>query len=245
VNAALGAESGVIGPSGSQSYGTIAPGQSVSRPFTFTVGANPGEAIRAALTLTSDSGSQPRAVFKLPAGRHPPAPRRHTRTDLITIPARGTIGYTSVIPNFITVFPFGLPTGTSPVVTKVTVTLHGFTHQRTTDVDALLVHASSRRSVMLISDAGAGSATNLDLTFADSATQPLTNAPLTSGTYRPKNLGSLIDVFPGGPLKPYGNSLSIFNGLSPLDQWVLYIRDDQTGSVGTIAGWDLTIDYAY
>lgn len=245
VNAMLGAEGGVVVPSGPQSYGTIAPGQTVSRPFTFTVGAKPGETIRAAFTLTSDAGSHPRAVFKLPAGRRPAQPLRYTHTGVLAVPGTGKTGIASEYPSFITVYPFGLPVGSAPVVTKVTVTLRGLTHQRTPDVDALLVHASSWRSAMLLSDAGAGAAPNLTLTFDDDAMQPLTNALLTSGTYRPKNLGSQIDLMPGGPPKPYGNSLSIFNGVTPLDQWLLYIRDDQTGSIGTITGWDLTIDYAY
>lgn len=245
VSAVLAAEGGVLNPSAAQDYGTIEPGETVSRPFTFTVGAQPGETIRAALSLASSGGDLPRALFKLPAGRRPAAPLRFVHPGVITIPTVGTSGLASEYPSFVTVYPFGLPVGTLPVVTKVTVALHGFTHARTEDVDVLLVHASSGRSVVLMSDAGAGPVSNLELTFSDSALQPLSNAPLSSGSYRPKNLGAQIDVMPGGVARPFGNSLSVFNGLVPLDQWLLYIRDDQTGAVGLISGWEMTIDYAY
>ncbi len=245
VTATLAAEAGIVNPGGPQDFGSIAPGETVSRPFTFTVGAEPGETIRAALALTSDAGSLNRAIFKLPAGRRPDEPRRYVNNGVITIPASGTTGSANVFPSVVTVYPFGLPRGTVPIVTKVTVTLHGFTHSQTEDVDALLVHVSSGRSAMLMSDAGAGPVNNLELTFDDDATQPLTNSPVTSGTYRPRNLGSRIDVIPNGPAKPFGNALSVFNGLVPLDQWLLYIRDDQKNAVGLISGWELTIDYAY
>lgn len=245
VVATLLADGGVLNPSAVQTFGTIAPGATVSRPFTFTVGARPGETFRAMLAVTSDAGTQGHAIFKLLAGRRPAAPLRFVRNGLIAIPATGTAGNASAYPGVITIHPFGLPPGAVPVVTKVSVTLRGFSHGRSEDVDALLVHASSGRRVMLISDAGAGVVSNLNLTFDDDATRVLGNTTLTSGTFRPKNLGSKLDPFPGAPRAPYGSSLSVFNGLIATDQWLLYIRDDQAGAIGTISGWELTIDYAY
>jgi hypothetical protein len=149
-------------------------------------------------------------------------------------------------PDFRVVFPFGLPPGACPVITDFDLTLHGFTHARTEDVDVLLVHGSSKRNVVLMSDAGLGAVTNLDLTLDDRATQPLIHAPLVSGIYRPKNMGTVNDVMPSpAPRRPFGNALSVFNGLIPLDVWCLFIRDDQSGATGSITGWDLIIDYAY
>jgi len=245
VVATLAAENGVVNPSGPQNYGTIAPGQTVSRPFTFTVGAKPGEMMRAALSLTGDGGDLGRAVFKLLAGRRPFAPRIYGEAFPLTIPATGTSGIANRYPSIITVYPFGLPPGTAPFVTKITVTIRGFTHARTEDVDILLVSASTGRSVMLMSDAGSGPVSNLDLTFDDDAALPISNTPLTSGIYRPRNLGTRNDIIPDFPLRPFGNSLSVFNGMIPLDQFLLYVRDDQTGAVGLIQNWGMTLDYAY
>jgi subtilisin family serine protease/subtilisin-like proprotein convertase family protein len=245
VVATLGEEGGVLSPSGPQNYGSLAPGQTVSRPFTFTVGVWIGENMRPALALTGSVDKLGRALFKLPVGRHPPQPLRFVSNSVITIPGTGTSGPASQYPSFFTLYPFGLPRGTVPIVTKVTATLHGFTHGRSEDVDVVLVAASSGQSVTLMSDAGMGPVHNIDLTFDDDAAQAVSSGPLTSGTYRPKNLGARIDPMPGGPRPPFGTTLSVFDGLVPLDQWLLYIRDDQANGVGVLAGWELTIDYAY
>ncbi len=245
VMATLGEEGGVLSPSGPQNYGTIAAGQTVSRPFTFTVGAGIGENMRPALTLDGSLDKLGRALFKLPVGRHPPQPLRLVSNSVMTIPAVGTSGAASPYPSFFTLYPFGIERGSVPIVTKVTVTLRGFTHGRTEDVDIVLAAASSGRTVTLMSDAGMGPVHNVDLTFDDDADQAISTGPLTSGVYRPKNLGARIDPMPSGPRPPFGTTLSVFNGLVPLDQWLLYIRDDQSNGVGVLAGWEMTIDYAY
>jgi len=98
---------------------------------------------------------------------------------------------------------------------------------------------------LLMSDAGTG-AMNGSLTFSDSATAKLSSSQVTTGIYRPTNLGGTIDTFPKpAPRGPYGSALSTFAGVNPSDLWLLYIRDDKNGSIGTLDGWQLIIDYVY
>ena len=130
-------------------------------------------------------------------------------------------------------------------VSRLTVTLTGLTHPYTGDIDALLVGPTGR-TLMLVSDAGTGNAaTNLTLTFDDTASQQLGPNALATGSYRPGNLddSSGDDVFPApAPSSPYGGTLSVFSGTDPNGTWKLFIRDDTTGNSGQVAGgWTLNL----
>jgi len=246
LHVSLAEENGVKTPSAPLDVLSIAPGASVDCPFTFVVDARAGETIRAALTLTTSGSNLGRAIFKLPAGRHPAQPLHLQGTGLTQIPGVGTIGVASSYPLAAQVPDLGLGVGVSPVVTKVTLQLHGFTHQRSDNVDVLLVEANAAKSVMVLSDAGAGPANNLELVFDDDGAPQTARVPLVSGTYRPQNLQGVGDVMPSpAPKKPFGTSLAVFNGTTPVDTWQIFIRDDQCQEVGSISGWDLFIDYAF
>jgi len=135
-------------------------------------------------------------------------------------------------------------------VTKVTATLYNLSHQYPGDIDVLLVGPGGT-NVVLMSDAGNGgfSIANVTLTFDDTATSLLPDrALIQSGTYRPTNLGILVDPFdstnavPPAPNRPYGTTLSVFNGANPNGAWYLYVLDDSAGQAGEIAGgWSLSI----
>src|SRR5262249_59378885 len=61
-------------------------------------------------------------------------------------------------------------------------------------------------------------------------------APITSGTYRPVNVGA-TDAFPAPAPTPSGaGTLQAFAGTNPNGTWKLYVVDDQTGNAGSIAG---------
>ena len=155
-----------------------------------------------------------------------------TNAAPIAIPEGGAA---SPYPSTITV-PNGLG-----AVTKVRVTLHGFSHTWTDDVDVLLVGPNGQTSV-LMSDVGSNSnVSGLTLTF-DDAGPVLTSAPLTAGTYRPTNLEG-AEVFPTpAPPGPYGSALAGFIGTDPAGTWRLFVVDDTQPDAGTIAGgWSLTI----
>jgi hypothetical protein len=99
---------------------------------------------------------------------------------------------------------------------------------------------------MLMSDAGgSGRLSNVNLTFDDAAASQLSSAQITSGTYRPTNLNPSgdNDAFPSpAPVKPFGSTLSLFNGTSPNGTWNLFVLDEYTRGTGSIAnGWSIAI----
>ena len=133
--------------------------------------------------------------------------------------------------------------GLAGSITKVTVTLNGFSHTFAADLDILLVGPGGQSSV-LISDASAGSDfVNATITFDDAAGSflPATN-PIPSGTYKPTE-ATPGDVYPApAPGGTHGAALALFYGSNPNGTWRLYVVDDLAGDSGSIAGgWSLTI----
>lgn len=136
--------------------------------------------------------------------------------------------------------------GLSGVVSSLKVTLNGLSHTNVPDVDILLVNPNGR-GVIIMSDVASGATSNVNLTFDDTAANSIPNfSTLISGTYKPTDVSSDIDVFPApAPLRPYftfNNQLSNFNNFSPNGEWQLYVVDDLSGNSGMIAGgWSLDI----
>ncbi len=141
--------------------------------------------------------------------------------------------------------------GMTGTTTKVTITLTGLSHQRTPDIDMLLVSPTGAKFVMM-SDVGAGAASNVTLTLDDSAPQALPPATvLTSGSFRPTSFFSGTDVFPSpAPATPYliapseGSSAfsDAFNSANPNGTWSLYVVDDALLNSGDISGgWGINI----
>lgn len=129
-------------------------------------------------------------------------------------------------------------------VTKVRATLVGLSHTFPGDIDMIL-QGPTGATVMLMSDAGENGVpvSGANITFDDDAP---TGVPATvvSGTFKPTNISGLgDDVFPApAPAGPYGDVLSVFAGLNPAGQWRLYVRDDASLDVGSIAtGWQIAI----
>ena len=138
--------------------------------------------------------------------------------------------------------------GVVGTVSDVRVTLLGFGHQFPDDVDVLLVSPDNRR-VMLMSDAGGGTAVSgLRLSFEEGATAIPDNSTLTSGVFGPRNWtdageGDEAGLPSPAPAGPYGASLSSLSGVNPNGQWRLFVRDDTFGLAGEIAGgWILVLE---
>jgi (2Fe-2S) ferredoxin/subtilisin-like proprotein convertase family protein len=134
--------------------------------------------------------------------------------------------------------------GLPGLVTGVTVNLENFSHSFPDDVDILLVAPNGRR-IILMSDAGGGTAANnLSLTFSDTAPAFLPdNSQISSGIYKPTNFDD-TDTFPApapqGSVS--GSALGAFYGTNPNGTWSLYVVDDNGNNAGTIAGgWNLDI----
>jgi subtilisin-like proprotein convertase family protein len=139
--------------------------------------------------------------------------------------------------------------GMSGVISNVKVTLNGLSHQVLSDVDVLLVSPTGV-SFILMSDTIFGPASNVNLTFDDSATGILNVFPVVTGSYKPTNIdGGLKDFFSNpAPLRPYyaDNStigtLTNLNGLNPNGEWKLFVIDDSANNTGSMSGgWSIDI----
>lgn len=134
---------------------------------------------------------------------------------------------------------------TNGAITDVNVTLEGFSHATSRDVDILLAPAHlPNLDAILMSDVGGPSdVSNLTVTFDDQAASALSfSSPLASGTFRPSNddAGG-ADGWPGQT--PTGNvSLQVFNSANPNGSWQLFVVDDSGTDDGKIArGWPLPV----
>jgi hypothetical protein len=136
--------------------------------------------------------------------------------------------------------------GLSGVVTRVRATLIGLNHLHPEDLDILLVSPDSTRAVVLMGHAGfGGSASGLRITFDDDASPIPAVGSLSSQRYSPTNYSPGLSFPLPAPAAPYGTNLSVFNGLPPNGNWILYVLDDTYPTGGTIdGGWLLRLDLA-
>jgi subtilisin-like proprotein convertase family protein len=141
----------------------------------------------------------------------------------------GTTGPAGTYPGTVSV------AGVGGTVTKVTLTVIELTASE--DLDMALVGPNGAQ-VMLMSDACSGGASKEVWTFDDAAPVFVSSGSCPFGqrsSVRPTNFGDpdndKLDV-KGGPAGPFGNSLSVFNGISPDGDWKLFLLDDTAGSVG-------------
>jgi subtilisin-like proprotein convertase family protein len=131
--------------------------------------------------------------------------------------------------------------GVVGTVTEVSVQLHGLQHGSLDDLDIMLVGPGGQ-NVLLMSDAGGGSASDLTMYFDDDMPSSLPDSTVPAyGYYRPTNYGA-GDAFPAPAPAPTGSALSVFDGTDPNGVWQLYIVDDSAGQSGSLnAGWLLVV----
>ncbi|HEY9281902.1 MAG TPA: M36 family metallopeptidase [Pyrinomonadaceae bacterium] len=230
---------GVNAPSGPQSYGAISPiGPAVARDFTFVPSGSCGGNITATLQLQDGPLNLGTVSYTIRLGSTVVGGASGANTTSIAVPGAGTGASTGAPAN---PYPSAINiSGVTGTVTKVTATLHGFSHTFPSDVDVLLVGPGGQ-TVMLMSDAGGSlDAVNTTLTFDDAA--PAVGTNIVSGTFRPTNVGT-ADPFPApAPAAPHGTQLAGFNGISPNGAWRLFVVDDLGTDSGSVAGgWSLTI----
>jgi len=169
-----------------------------------------------------------------------PVTQTFTSSGPITIPqgAPGTTkGPATPYPSAIEVS--GLTNGT---ITDVNLILDDVTHSYVTDLDILLSTSAGSRALVM-SDVGAFvGATDVDLTLDDEAGASLPNDRLSSGTFRPTDLGVVADTFAAPAPAPNGIvALNTFDGADPNGTWQLWVVDDRDDDVGDIASWALEI----
>ncbi|MBC7912034.1 MAG: hypothetical protein H7Y30_16110 [Pyrinomonadaceae bacterium] len=134
--------------------------------------------------------------------------------------------------------------GLTGAVSSLSVTINNFSHTAPDDVDLLLVSPGGR-GILLMSDVGGTTpVNNLSLTFEDTASNPLPdNGPLTSGTFRPTNVGA-GDSFPAPApaITTLSTNFTDFYGALPNGLWSLYAIDDEGNNAGSISGgWSVNI----
>lgn len=230
---------GVTTNSGPQvkTYGAIASGSSASQNYTFKANGNLGDTLSATLQLQDGATSLGTVTFTFQLGE---TVRGGSGTAIIGVDVGPALTYPSIV-NI---------SGISGTILKATVTLTNVTHTFPDDFDILLVSPTGKK-VILMSDAGGGFAiSGLNITFDDSAASFLPdNGQITDGVYRPSNYvnspvdsTSTNDVFAApAPAGPYGSTLADFVGENPNGDWKLFVMDDQTGNVGTVGGWSLSL----
>ncbi|QIG39691.1 Ig-like domain repeat protein [Microbacterium sp. 4R-513] len=161
----------------------------------------------------------------------------------IAIPAAGApdqTGPASPYPSTIAV------SGMAGLVTKVQVVFTGLTHSTLNDVDAMVV-APSGQNLVVLSDVGDPNTlaftNNATLTFDDAAASGVPTGNVPSGTYRPTNTAG-VEAFPAPAPGPSAQTTlaGAFTGINPNGNWQLFIVDDTSGDIGSMAGgWSLVI----
>lgn len=234
---------GVTHSSGPQTFGALPVGGRSTQAFTFTANGSLGETIHATIELSDGTTNLGTVTFPIILGRLGPALTFSSESS-VQIPARLSRRPNNARPYTSTVEVFGLPA--NAVVTKTVLRLHHFAHDRSADVDMLLVSPGGQKMVPL-SDVGSEAARDIDLVIDDAADISMPEStPLFSGTYRPTNRGATVDKFPSpAPRKPYDANFAVFQGTPAAGTWKLFIRDDARKAAGGLGGWSLEISYAY
>ena len=231
VVATLQPSGGITSPSGAQAYGLLASGgAAVARSFGFTAGTPVGGVFVATLALQNGTNDLGTVTFSFAA----PATNSFANANAIIIPDHGAAAP----------YPAQLNVaGLSGLISKVTVTLNGFTHAFPSDVSAVLVNPAGA-SALLMSHCGGGYPLNtISFTLDDAAGVPLpASTPISDGgVYQVAAYNGAVTL-PGAVPTPYGGSLAALNGTSPNGAWKLYVFDDSVGDSGNIAGgWTLNI----
>ena len=229
LRATLQEGTGVILSDGPQvrTYGALAAaGAPVAQPFTFTASSTYGDSIIAVLALQDGSTSLGTVSFSLPLSivRTVASASGFIISDL----AKATLYPATIVVSNV-----------DQILTKVTVTVNGFTHGFPADVKMLLVGPGGQ-NVELMGAAGGGLSVNgLTLTFDDDAPASLPElASLSSGSFKPTSYDPSAYPSPA-PGAPYGSTLTAFSGSVPNGTWSLYVQDTSLGDGGSIAGWAL------
>jgi len=234
---ALQASGGITNPTGSVSWGNLAPaGPAKSGTFFFQTNGDCGSSLFATITLNDGATSLGSVDFELPVG----AIGENTFHFPNFIDLLDGNGKSSPYPATINV------SGLTGVVRSVRVRLNGFGHEFPSDMDIALVGPDGQ-ACMIMSDLGdVGEVAGVDIEFDDNAqTAPQQYGTLSSGTFRPRNAGGGRDFFSSpGPSKTKSR-LSIFNGTQPNGDWRLFLFDDTGGGSGEITGgWSLILETA-
>ncbi len=193
------------------------------KTFTFTVtlsGAAPGVEHRVTYRTADGTATGPTVT--------------RTITGPISIPILGTA----------TPYPATTSVaGLTGAIDDLVVRFDSLTHTYPEDLDVLLVGPGGQRSMFMSDVGGWGDVTNINLAFQDGAPPP-SPTQLVTGRFSPSNIAAVESLPAPAPAGPYPTPLSEFRGTDPNGVWQLYIEDDFTSDVGTIASVSLIFSLA-
>lgn len=133
--------------------------------------------------------------------------------------------------------------GMGGLISGLRITLRDFQHDFPDAVDIML-EGPNGINLVILSDVGAAvDVSGINIVIYDSATGYLPdNSQLTSGSFKPTNIGN-DDLWPANtPAASTNTSLSAFHGFGPNGTWKLYASNDVSGGIGSIAGgWSITL----
>lgn len=236
----------------SQSYGTIANGQIVTRDITYFIPrygtCDPFHVIT--INISSNLGT----ITKTKSFRViPPQPGgTFTNSTLIDVPngqPAVTVGTASSYPSVITVSGI-----TGSRIPKVELT--NVSHAWFGDIDVMLESPSGQKFTLMSDIYSTNNSTNTvsgTFIFNDDATAiPASSTVPVPGEYKPTNYNpgdTFVSPAPAAPYQhpaPTGNATfaSVFNTASNTfnGDWKLWIVDDTIGDAGTIGGWKLSFE---
>jgi hypothetical protein len=152
----------------------------------------------------------------------------------IAIPAGSVAGaYPSTIP----------VSGLGGNITKVTVTLNGFTSPSLYNTYILLTAPGGQRVMLINGDAnGASSTSSAQWTFSATG-NPLPEGVVSSGTYLPSNRYFEDNAPAPAPAGPHGTDLTTLNGAAAAQNgnWSLFVYNFGSPAYEIASGWSLTI----
>lgn len=132
--------------------------------------------------------------------------------------------------------------GVTSTSNRVTVTLNGFSHTYSNDLNIVLVSPSGQKAALVGRVGGGNNYTGGNYTFDDTAASIVTGdgfGNIPPGSYLAS--GGSINLTAPGPAGPYGSSLDAL-GTSVNGTWSLYVADQVGADIGQITGgWTLNI----
>ena len=156
-----------------QNYGVVlAAGAAVSRPFTFIASGACGGTITATLHLQDGALDLGNVTFTFTLGTSSTSSLTFSNSAALTIPATGT-GASTGAPA--TPYPSNITVSGVPVagLSRITVTLNGYSHGFPDDVDILLVSPTGAKMIVMSDSGNATDAVNATLTLDDAAVSAL------------------------------------------------------------------------
>ncbi len=229
----LQATGGVTSPSAPQTYGAVAAGSSVTKPFTYVVNGSCGGTITMSLQLQDGATNYGTVTFPVLIG--PPGTTSFSNSSAITINDNAAAS----------IYPSNITASGISTYSRVTLSLNGLSHTWPDDIDIILVGPGGQKAYVMSDVGGSTAVSNFTVTFDDNAAAQIGDSgPITNGgTYKPSNVDTSTDTLPApAPAGPYATTFGGFAGLGSgaNGTWSLYIRDDVSIDSGSISGgWTL------